>query len=118
VVEQVRPIIDKHQGILSDIEVSDDRIFFNGQHETFIVQRCFKHPYPGSEKIPDHFTFCKTAMKEYDPVVVACLLILDNVLATDPVGFRWSSDGDWPSDHSMGVELSGIPFEDHRGPRG
>ena len=115
-IEQIRPIIESNRKILSDIEMSDDRIFFNGQHETFVVQRCYEPPYSAAEKFPDHFSFCKTAAKEYDPVVVACLLIFDYVLADDPVGFRWSSDGDWPQEHNMGIELCGVPFENLRGP--
>jgi len=97
--------------------LSDDRIFFNGQYETFVVQRCHKKNTITHGEGVEYFSFCKTAMKEYDPVVVACLLVLDHVLATDPVGFQWSSDGDWPNEHSMGIELTGLPLDDLRGPR-
>ena len=115
-VEQIRPIIEANKGVLSDIDISDEWIFFNGQCETFIVQRCFKSDYPQMRE-GGHFDFCKTRQREYDPVVVACLLIFDYVLADDPVGFHWNSDGDWPQEHAGGIELAGIPFDDMKGPR-
>ncbi len=95
---------------LSDIELSDDLILFNGQHETFVMIRAARESCEETRDLGTTFGFCKTAAKRYDPVVVACLLILDHVLAGDPVGFSWSSDGTWPKEHADGIELSGLEF--------
>ena len=109
-IERIRPIIEANTAALglTDIEVTDDVIFFNGQHETFVVRRVLG---------PGQYTFCKTAHKRYDAAVIACLLILDYTLAGEPVGFQWSSDGNWPEEHASGIELSGLPQDDLRGPR-
>lgn len=60
-------------------------IRFNGVgddgHETFYVQRI----------CTESFQFCKTARKEYDTVVVACLIVLKHYFGDDIV---ISSDGD------------------------
>ena len=104
---KIRPIVAQNKALLSDIEVSDERIFFNGCYETFHVERVLS---------PEAFTFCKTAQKPYDPVVVACLVILATTLKGDDCGFAWSSDGRWPKEHATGLELSGIPLADAVGP--
>lgn len=108
-IEQIRPIIKANTEALElrDIELSDETIFFNGQYETFVVERR-----------TGGFGFCKTAHKPYDAAVIACLLILDHALSGDPVGFEWSSDGRWPQEHASGIELSGLPQDDLRGPQG
>jgi len=66
-------------------EIKND-IIFNGieddSHETFSIP---KNP-DGLES----FDFCKTARKEYDKVVVACLTVIHNYLK----GVKVSSDGD------------------------
>jgi len=93
---------------LKDITLSDSLIFFNGQHETFVMPRVANEGCEATRDLGNMWAFCKTAAKRYDPVVVACLLILDHVLSGDSVGFSWSSDGTWPKEHSEGIELSGI----------
>lgn len=66
-------------------------ISFNGvgeeSHETFYLEENF---------INDKFNFCKTARKEYDDVVVGCLLILKKHL-NDSI--KISSDGDTVDTH-------------------
>lgn len=103
VVKRVRPILEAHASILSDVEIDDEVIFFNGQCETFVVERASRKD----------FDFCKTAAREYDPVVVACILILDEEC---PDRFAWSSDGRWPKEHAGGIELAGLTPESARGP--
>ena len=60
---------------------------FNGieddSHETFSLPENFKKF--------DDFNFCKTARKDYDVVVVACLTVLHNYLGDK---IKISSDGD------------------------
>jgi hypothetical protein len=118
-LEQIRPLIERGESSvgLSDVELSDDLIFFNGQHETFVMPRVARESCEATRDLGTMWAFCKTAMKAYDPVVVACLLILDHVLKGDSVGFSWSSDGNWPKDHAGGIELSGLDFNTLTGPR-
>ena len=62
-----------------DVEDSETRIAFNGigdeGHETFEVYKKSERYASGKT-----FDFCKTARKEYDKVVVACLLLLKDHL--------------------------------------
>ena len=71
----------------TEIEISNNVISFNGvgedAHETFALTRA-----------PSEFTFCKTARKPYDAVVVAVLV--SAALQADH--FEWSSDGDGEAD--------------------
>ncbi len=73
--------------------VSKTAIRFNGigddGHETFCIGP------DGTE-----FEFCKTAQKDYDPVVVAILI----AAAHYAEGFSWRSDG-WLADHADGLQL-------------
>jgi len=73
--------------------VSDTEIRFNGYadegHETFLITR-----------EADGFTFCKTANKPYDSVVVAML----QLCAVHCDGFSWRSDGD-RAEHADGIKL-------------
>lgn len=76
-------------------EINKSRIMLNGagpdlDHETFAIEAT---PTSGS------WSFCKTARKPYDIVVVACLTLL----AAD-YGWEVSSDGDVP-DWEDGVKL-------------
>jgi len=75
------------------VELSKDCIRFNGVeedgHETFLV-----------DPFKTDFEFCKTALKPYDTVVVAFLIMLNDV---NPE-FEWSSDGD-DEDHEQGRKL-------------
>jgi hypothetical protein len=73
-----------------------EKIAFNGigelSHETFYL------PGPESNDA-DAWSFCKTARKPYDVVVVAVLT------AANSLGIlTWSSDGD-PADHVDGIKL-------------
>lgn len=74
-------------------ELSQECIRFNGVdedgHETFVV---------GPRDTG--FGFCKTARKPYDTVVVAFLVMLNDV---NP-DFTWSSDGE-DEDHEAGRKL-------------
>jgi hypothetical protein len=74
-------------------------IRFNGVdedgHETFWVE-------PGKVD----FAFCKTARKPYDEIVVACLMMMEDINR----GFSWSSDGD-AEDHREGLALYNAVME-------
>jgi len=76
-----------------DPEVSPSLIRFNGVeddgHETFYLT-----------PVSDSFSFCKTARKPYDEIVVAVL----GALAEINPHFSWSSDGD-AQDHIDGIAL-------------
>jgi len=105
--DQWNEVIERGQAILScsdiplqldfdeplPVELSNKRIRFNGVeddgHETFYVT-------------PDAigFAFCKTAYKPYDEVVVAFLIMLNEV---NPE-FTWDSDGE-DADHEAGRKL-------------
>jgi hypothetical protein len=90
------PLADGHGNQGSKPEVTDDKIWFNGvgpddDHETMAIDRV------GTAD----FTFCKTARKPYDPVVVACLCYLSTVALTHKV----TSDGDG-SELLPGLELA------------
>jgi hypothetical protein len=73
--------------------VTETEIRFNGYadegHETFMITR-----------EPDEYSFCKTARKPYDTVVIAMLQLL-GVYAS---GFDWRSEGD-RADHAEGLAL-------------
>lgn len=78
---------------IRDLEISDERIYFNGGHETFHLE---KYPQRDSftfePKYEDwSFNFCKTNRKPYDKWVTACL-----ILAFSNMGLfmKISSDGD------------------------
>jgi hypothetical protein len=115
-LEKIRPIVAKHAGLLSDVEVSDSAIFFNGCYETFHIPRVATPANDATRDLGNMWAFCKTAGKAYDPVVVACLVILATTLKGQPVGFTWSSDGTWPQEHAVGLEVSGIPRKEAVGP--
>jgi hypothetical protein len=87
--------------------LTQDTIAFNGvgdeAHESFWIDRVPEAPAwksADSEK-EKFFSFCKTANKPYDPVVVAALCLLD-----DTGGFhKICSDGNH-SDWQAGLELA------------
>lgn len=98
VIEKVKKAIDNAEksGVVvadgmgevrDDYTVDNNFILFNGfedeSHETF--QFDWKQT---------DFDFCKTNRKEYDGLVVACLIILDSELKD----FHWKSDGDEEND--------------------
>lgn len=62
---------------IRDLEISDERIYFNGGHETFHLEK-----YPQRESFTTEpkykdwsFNFCKTNQKPYDKWVTACLIL-------------------------------------------
>ena len=83
-------------------QIDDERVRFNGVdedgHETFFIE---------PEDV--EFNFCKTAHKDYDEIVVACLIAAANILP----GFSWRSDGD-AEEHVRGRALAGrieLPYK-------
>lgn len=103
-------IIQSHQSIIAgqdgegkpDLRL--DKVIFNGQgndsYETFLFEPYGNNPSPsGGGK---DFSFCKTACKPYDIVVVACLAIAAENLGE---GIEVSSDGN-RSDWVEGVALA------------
>ena len=85
--------------------VSQDLIRFNGfdddGHETFMLTREMGEE-PEYRRGEGHFAFCKTARKDYDAPVVACLIAAKSIA---PDAFTWSSDG-WLSEHADGLALA------------
>ena len=76
--------------------ITDNAISLNGKgansHETFYVS-----------KEPTKFDFCKTALKPYDVVVCACLLLMMKILGNDA---EVHSDGNMNgADWAKGREL-------------
>lgn len=108
---KIEPILAAHASILDEVELTDERLWFNGvgedAYETFVLDRAA----PARA-----FNFCKTAMLPYDPVVVACLIVIASVLKGHEVKFRWDTDGSWPDDHQDGIAICGIPWNDVQGP--
>jgi hypothetical protein len=86
-------IVGGHGEAGTEPEVSDELVSFNGlgdySHETFYVSR--KNP---------EWSFCKTAMKPYDGLVVACLVAGKEI----GVFSGWSSDGE-RHEHNEGYDL-------------
>lgn len=109
ILVRLTPLIEENATRLGirDIQIDDDMVFFNGQCETFVVTRVFH----GSIFNGVCFDFCKTRQEAYDPLVIACLLIITDVLKDSTVGFGWGSDGEFPHDHLSGIELAGMTRE-------
>lgn len=78
------PICNGYGNEGTEAEINDEVVIFNGcgddSYETFVID------YENIE-----WGFCKTAMKPYDEVVVACLYGASQIFGED--GFKWSSDG-------------------------
>jgi len=82
---------------LADVEMSDFAICFNGtkpnNHETFVLERVM--PPPNLDYKDHFFSFCKTAQKPYD-LMVMCVLLVANKLEPDVI--TYATDGeksDW-----------------------
>lgn len=92
IVEGVKKIANSSVALV-EIEFGADYIKLNGvegeDYEDFFL----------SAK-PTGFEFCKTARRPYDEIVVAILMMVENIVP----GFSWSSDGD-PEDHQDGLNL-------------
>lgn len=76
-------------------DVTDEDIALNGvgaeSHEGFIITRTPLEPMPGREHPPEGaFSFCKTAQKPYDAVVVSLLFKAREIA---PDAFTVMSDG-------------------------
>lgn len=82
------PLADGMGEIPAGWQIDDTHVNFNGYgseaHETFHIA------WDATA-----WSFCKTARKPYDKVVVACLMIIDKHVAA----FSWSSDGDDEPDY-------------------
>ena len=104
-ISTIKKVIAKHKKLLAyesdqslhPPRVSNGMVHFNGideeGHETFIV-----------EKIPEAWSFCKTAYKPYDQAVCECLLVFKAFLP----GFSLSSDG---FSGSLKSQQDGIVFD-------
>lgn len=108
-LKDIKAIIQSKKDILADGSGEKDSkpetkkcISFNGieeeSHETFFI------PNKLAELEGDGFVFqfCKTARKEYDSVVVACITVLKHHLGDD---VKVSSDGD-PDELQAGCDLA------------
>lgn len=88
------PIAEEYDQLDSPPVINDKEIRFNGVgddgHETMLIDRT------------SEWTFCKTAFKPYDAVVVALLAICHH---HNP-DFTWTSDGEG-EDHDKGMLLVG-----------
>ena len=86
---------------LADVEMSDFEISFNGvapqNHETFTLDRAMPPPNL-TDRLPekDHFfSFCKTAQKPYD-LMVMCVLLVANALEPDVITYATDgAESDW-----------------------
>lgn len=86
-------------------EVDAERIWLNGQgpdydHETFLITAKRELPYDGANPDILGWSFCKTARKPYDVLVVATLAYL-----AQNWGFEIGSDGG-PDDWVEGLKLA------------
>ena len=89
---------------LADIEMSDFQISFNGvapqNHETFTLGRAMPPPnMPHASNYPNpkehFFSFCKTAQKPYD-LMVMCVLLVANDLEPDVITYATDgAESDW-----------------------
>jgi len=66
---------------VTDVEVREDAVVFEGQVETFYF-----------DKVGDSFNFCKTGQEPYDTVVTAVLIHAKKVFGK---ALKVSSDGNW-----------------------
>lgn len=89
------PEIDDLKGIVRFNGRDDDA------HESFIWPPNLNEEQPYIDDQTSVFSFCKTAFKPYDPVVVCCLLVAQRVLGEK---IEVSSDGDIKE--FFGTELS------------
>lgn len=93
--ELTQEIINYCEVPLEDIEITDNRISFNGVdedgHETFYIN-VIPHIPPWSD---EPFDFCKTARKPYDVPVAMVLLAVHHFF---PDVMNITSDGDWDED--------------------
>lgn len=100
----VRTYAKKHGGIAgySAHTTQYGGLNFNGSrengHETFVVREHFSQNFTDGRG----FSFCKTAQKPYDVLVVACLIILKHYLGKN---IDVASDGD-KIDWVHGLELA------------
>ncbi len=73
---------------------TDELVRFNGVgeegHETFLIAQKHETSFPQTDKEGRYFAFCKTARKDYDPAVTACLTIFKHYFGDD---FIVKSDG-------------------------
>lgn len=83
--------------------LDDDMVLFNGvgegAYETFYFSQTWTPMYPGREPQTDEkgriFHFCKTAMKFYDIVVTAALIVVKHHLGDAAHVASDGEDGDW-----------------------
>ena len=103
----------EYDNISKKPEVTSKYIRFNGKleqgHETFFFSRITEIQNYQSDKSMA-FSFCKTARKEYDKFVTACLIYAKLIFGND---IRISSDGDiadWQTGKSL-VEKATVKDE-------
>lgn len=94
-VSDVRKIVDASVVILKRSRYTRDEVLLEGTHETFVVNRLVKDASTRTLG----WSFCKTARKPYDEIVVACLFALEKTRCA-----TWSSDG-MSRDHEAGKKL-------------
>ena len=111
-LQDIRKVIKEHRDILANglgdkgtSPKTRGEVAFNGiedqSHETFFLPSSVKK-FDFDFNDGQSFDFCKTAFKEYDKVVVACLCILKFHLGSS---IDISSDGD-AEDLAEGVEIA------------
>jgi hypothetical protein len=92
-------------------EVTTEKINFNGKdddsHETFYIERVAREEFKQFDPDGLLFGFCKTAMKPYDTLVVAGLILAQFRFGKQ--AFRISSDGE-VSDWQVGLKLVNDTF--------
>jgi len=88
--------------------INKEEICFNGlrerSHETFRVERL---PHRSRGDRGNVFSFCKTAHKEYDIMVVACLILYKYHFGAE---VQISSDGDWDEwEDGLALVIDSLP---------
>jgi hypothetical protein len=86
---------------LADVEMSDFQISFNGVaaqfYETFTLDRAMPpYNHENADRNGSHFfSFCKTAQKPYD-LMVMCVLLVANDLEPDVITYATDgAESDW-----------------------
>ena len=101
---------------IRDLEISDNRIYFNGCWETFHLEKYPQHElFNFDTKYKDwSFNFCKTNQKPYDKWVTACLIL---AIINMGIFMKISSDGDlwhWKEGLKLAKEVMKQNYSGHK----
>lgn len=86
-------------------------------HETFVIAQVHNDRFPQQDEEGRYFAFCKTARKEYDHAVTACLIVLKHYFENDLVVKSDGYPDEWHGGLHAVQECLGygeIPFHKER----